>query len=132
MSKILGYEIRSPWGPIATFVDVSKEPVVIGAAFSDIPKFLKSSGQKLDIVDFKKDSRLAGVSAVVIDWIAGDVDAFTVHSSGLEVASQSSWWHCHLLCGLSCESWSAAGSSSGWNCNGNKFDCADSALSSSS
>ena len=77
MSKILGYEIRSPWGPIATFVDVSKEPVVIGAAFSDIPKFLKSSGQKLDIVDFKKDSRLAGVSAVVIDWIAGDVDAFT-------------------------------------------------------
>ena len=76
MSKILGYEIRSPWGPIATFVDVSKEPVVIGAAFSDIPKFLKSSGQKLDIVDFKKDSRLAGVSAVVDDWIAGDVDAF--------------------------------------------------------
>ena len=77
MSTILGYEIRSPWGPIATFVDVSKEPVVIGAAFSDIPKFLKSSGQKLDIADFRKDSKLAGVSAVVADWIAGDVDAFT-------------------------------------------------------
>lgn len=78
MSKILGCEIRSPWGPIATFVDVSKEPVVIGAAFSDIPKFLKSSGQKLDIVDFKKDLKLAGVSAVVTNWIAGDVDAFSV------------------------------------------------------
>ena len=30
-----------------------------------------------DIADFKKDSKLAGVSAVVADWIAGDVDAFT-------------------------------------------------------
>lgn len=78
MSKILGCEIRTPWGPIATFVDVSKEPVVIGAAFSDIPKFLKSSGQKLDIADFKKDLKLAGVSAVVTNWIAGDVDAFSV------------------------------------------------------
>ena len=77
MSTILGYEIRSPWGPIATFVDVSKEPVVIGSAISDIPRFLKKSGQKLDIADFKKDSKLAGVSAVVADWIAGDVDAFT-------------------------------------------------------
>jgi methylated-DNA-[protein]-cysteine S-methyltransferase len=76
MSKILGYEIRSPWGPIATFIDVNKEPVVIGAAFSDIPKFLKKSGHKLDIVEFKSDSKLAGVSAVVGDWIAGDVDAF--------------------------------------------------------
>lgn len=76
MNSVLGYEIKTPWGPIATFVDVSKEPVVIGAAFSDIPRFLKSSGQKLDIADFKKDSKLAGVSAVVADWIAGDVDAF--------------------------------------------------------
>ena len=76
MNSVLGYEIKTPWGPIATFVDVSKEPIVIGAAFSDIPKFLKSSGHKLNIVDFKKDSKLAGVSAVVNDWIAGDVDAF--------------------------------------------------------
>ena len=76
MSKILGYEIKTPWGPIATFVDVTKEPVVIGAAFSDIPKFLKKSGHKLNIVEFKSDSKLAGVSAVVNDWIAGDVNAF--------------------------------------------------------
>ena len=76
MNSVLGYEIKTPWGPIATFVDVSKEPVVIGAAFSDIPKFLKKSGHKLNIVEFKSDSKLAGVSAVVNDWIAGDVDAF--------------------------------------------------------
>lgn len=76
MNSVLGYEIKTPWGPIATFVDVTKEPVVIGAAFSDIPKFLKKSGHKLNIVEFKSDSKLAGVSAVVNDWIAGDVDAF--------------------------------------------------------
>ncbi|MEY4899676.1 MAG: hypothetical protein RL741_435 [Actinomycetota bacterium] len=76
MNSVLGYEIKTPWGPIATFVDVSKEPVVIGAAFSDIPKFLKKSGHKLSIVEFKSDSKLAGVSAIVNDWIAGDVDAF--------------------------------------------------------
>lgn len=76
MSRVLGYEIKTPWGPIATFVDVVDEPVVIGAAFSDIPKFLKASGQKLDIVDFKKDAKLAGITSVVNDWIAGDVDAF--------------------------------------------------------
>jgi methylated-DNA-[protein]-cysteine S-methyltransferase len=76
MNSVLGYEIKTPWGPIATFVDVSKEPVVIGAAFSDIPKFLKKSGHKLNIVEFKSDSKLAGVSAVVNDWIAGDVNAF--------------------------------------------------------
>ena len=76
MNSVLGYEIKTPWGPIATFVDVTKEPVVIGAAFSDIPKFLKKSGHKLNIVEFKSDSKLAGVSAVVNDWIAGDVNAF--------------------------------------------------------
>ena len=76
MAQILGYEIKSPWGTIATFVDVSNEPVVIGAAFSDIPKFLKNSGQKLNIVEFKKDPKLAGVTAVVNDWIAGDLNAF--------------------------------------------------------
>ncbi len=76
MSNILGYEIKSPWGPISTFVDVSSEPVVIGAAFSDIPKFLKKNGQKLDIVDFKSDAKLAGVSNVVKSWIDGDVNAF--------------------------------------------------------
>jgi methylated-DNA-[protein]-cysteine S-methyltransferase len=76
MSAILGYEIKTPWGPIATFVDVAKEPVVIGAAFSDIPKFLKKSGHKLDIVEFKSDPKLAGVSSVVKSWVDGELDAF--------------------------------------------------------
>ncbi len=76
MSTILGYEIKTPWGPIATFVDVTTQPVVIGAAFNDIPKFLKKSGQKLDIVEFRKDPKLAGVTEVVKSWIDGDLDAF--------------------------------------------------------
>ena len=76
MSKILGYEIKTPWGPIATFVDVTKEPVVIGAAFSEIPTFLKKSGHKLNIVEFKSDPKLAGVTAVVKSWVDGDLDAF--------------------------------------------------------
>jgi methylated-DNA-[protein]-cysteine S-methyltransferase len=76
MSAILGYEIKTPWGPIATFVDVAKEPVVIGAAFSDIPKFLKKSGHKLDIVEFKSDPKLAGVTSVVNSWVDGDLDVF--------------------------------------------------------
>jgi len=76
MSKILGHEIKTPWGPIATFVDVTNEPVVIGAAFSDIPKFLKKSGHKLNIVEFKFDSKLAGVTEVVKSWVDGDLDAF--------------------------------------------------------
>ena len=76
MSAILGYEIKTPWGPIATFVDVAKEPVVIGAAFSDIPKLLTKSGHKLDIVEFKSDPKLAGVTSVVNSWVDGDLDAF--------------------------------------------------------
>ena len=76
MSKVLGHEIKTPWGPIATFVDVSNQQTVIGAAFNDIPKFLKKSGQKLDIVEFTKDAKLAGVTEVVESWIDGDLDAF--------------------------------------------------------
>jgi methylated-DNA-[protein]-cysteine S-methyltransferase len=76
MTSVLGYEIKTPWGPIATFVDVTKEPVVIGAAFSEIPKFLKKSGHKLNIVEFKSDAKLAGVTSVVKSWVDGDLDAF--------------------------------------------------------
>jgi methylated-DNA-[protein]-cysteine S-methyltransferase len=76
MSAILGHEIKTPWGPIATFVDVTNEPLVIGAAFSDIPKFLKKSGHKLNIVEFKADAKLAGVTSVVKSWVDGDLDAF--------------------------------------------------------
>lgn len=76
MNSILGHEIKTPWGPIATFVDVTMEPVVIGAAFSDIPRFLKKSGHKLNIVEFKSDVKLAGVTSVVKSWVDGELDAF--------------------------------------------------------
>ena len=76
MTDVLGYEIKTPWGPIATFVDVSKEPVVIGAAFSEIPKFLKKSGHKLNIVEFKSDAKLEGITSIVKSWVDGDLDAF--------------------------------------------------------
>jgi methylated-DNA-[protein]-cysteine S-methyltransferase len=76
MSSVLGHEVTTPWGPIATFVEVSKEPVVLGAAFLDIPTFLKKAGQKLDVVEFKKDAKLAGVSEVIKNWIDGDFDSF--------------------------------------------------------
>jgi len=93
MPAILGYEIKTPWGPIATFVDVAKEPVVIGAAFSEIPKFLKKSGHKLNIVEFKSDAKLAGVTSVVKSWVDGDLDAFKslkVRQSGGEF-TQDVW-----------------------------------------
>ena len=76
MTSVLGHEVKTPWGPIATFVDVTREPVVIGAAFSEIPEFLKKSGRKLDIVEFKSDAKLAGVTSVVRSWVDGDLDAF--------------------------------------------------------
>lgn len=78
MSEILGYEIKTPWGPVATFVDVTNEPVVIGAAFSEIPEFLKKAGHKLNVVEFKSDPKLAGVTSVVKSWVDGDLDAFKV------------------------------------------------------
>jgi methylated-DNA-[protein]-cysteine S-methyltransferase len=76
MHSVLGYEIKTPWGPIATFVDTSIEPIVIGAAFSDIPNFLKQSGHKLNIVEFKSDAKLAGITSVVKSWVDGDLNAF--------------------------------------------------------
>jgi methylated-DNA-[protein]-cysteine S-methyltransferase len=76
MTLVLGYEIKTPWGPIATFVDTSIEPIVIGAAFSDIPNFLKQSGHKLNIVEFKSDAKLAGITSVVKSWVDGDLNAF--------------------------------------------------------
>lgn len=76
MTSVLGHEVKTPWGPIATFVDVTGEPVVIGAAFSEIPEFLKKSGRKLDIAEFKSDAKLAGVTSVVRSWVDGDLDAF--------------------------------------------------------
>jgi hypothetical protein len=69
MSAILGHDLKTPWGSMAVLVDATKQPVVIGAAFLPMQKFLAKAGQKLDVVDFKKDSKLAGVSQVINQWI---------------------------------------------------------------
>lgn len=76
MQKVLGSELMTPWGQLAVLVDVAKEPVVIGAAFSSINKFLAKAGQKIDVVEFKKDPKLAGVTQVINQWIDGDLDVF--------------------------------------------------------
>lgn len=80
--RILGNEIKTPWGPMAVLVEVdqngsSSKPTVIGAAFSPMNKFLTKAGQKLDVVDFQSDRKLAGVTQVVNAWLDGDLNAFT-------------------------------------------------------
>lgn len=62
---------------MSVLVDVEKEPVVIGAAFLSMNKFLRKAGPKLNVTDFKKDPKLAGITAVVNSWIDGDLDAFS-------------------------------------------------------
>lgn len=77
MAKIIGYEIKTPWQPMSVLVDVGKQPIVIGAAFLAMPKFLRKAGQKLNLTEFKKDTKLAGVTEIVNRWIDGDLTAFT-------------------------------------------------------
>jgi methylated-DNA-[protein]-cysteine S-methyltransferase len=77
MTAILGHDLKTPWGSMAVLVDATKQPVVIGAAFLPMHKFLAKAGQKLDVVDFKKDSKLAGVAHVINQWIDGDLNAFS-------------------------------------------------------
>ena len=76
MSKIIGYEIKTPWVPMSVLVDVENKPIVVGAAFLPMTKFLRKAGQKLNISDYKKDTKLAGVTKVINNWIDGDLNAF--------------------------------------------------------
>lgn len=76
MSKIIGYEIKTPWVPMSVLVDVESKPIVVGAAFLPMTKFLRKAGQKLNIADYKKDTKLAGVTQVISNWIDGDLNAF--------------------------------------------------------
>lgn len=76
MSKIIGYEIKTPWVPMSVLVDVENKPIVVGAAFLPMNKFLRKAGQKLNIADYKKDTKLAGVTQVINNWIDGDLNAF--------------------------------------------------------
>jgi len=73
--KLLTHEIPTPWGNIATVVDVSNNPVVIGAGFKPMAKLIKQLPTKYQDADFKKDAKLAGVTNAVKDWIDGDLDA---------------------------------------------------------
>lgn len=74
--KLLIHEISTPWGEIASVVDVSKEPVVIGAGFKPLTKLMKQLDEKYKDFEIKKDPKLAGVTIVVKNWIDGDLDAF--------------------------------------------------------
>lgn len=76
MSQIIGYEIKTPWVPMSVLVDVENKPIVVGAAFLPMTKFLRKAGQKLNISDYKKDTKLAGVTKVINNWIDGDLNAF--------------------------------------------------------
>ena len=40
-------------------------------------KLLKKTKAKISISDFKKDSKLAGVTEIINDWIDGDLNAFS-------------------------------------------------------
>jgi methylated-DNA-[protein]-cysteine S-methyltransferase len=77
MSKIIGCEIKTPWVPMSVLVDVENKPIVVGAAFLPMTKFLRKAGRKLNIADYKKDTKLAGVTQVVNNWIDGDLNAFS-------------------------------------------------------
>ena len=77
MAKIIGYQIKTPWVPMSVLVDVEQKPTVIAAAFLEMPKLLKKTKAKISISDFKKDSKLAGVTEIINDWIDGDLNAFS-------------------------------------------------------
>ena len=77
MSKIIGYQIKTPWVPMSVLVDTAQKPTVIAAAFLEMPKLLKKTKAKISISDFKKDSKLAGVTEIINDWIDGDLNAFS-------------------------------------------------------
>jgi methylated-DNA-[protein]-cysteine S-methyltransferase len=92
MMKLIAHEITSPWGKIATIVDVTKSPEIIGAGFKPLAKLLKQLDLKNDY-KITKDSKLAGIHDNVKDWIDGDLVALTkvrVSQAGAEF-SQDCW-----------------------------------------
>lgn len=77
MSKIIGHQIKTPWVPLSVLVDMVEKPVVIAAAFLEMPKLLRKTKAKILVSDFKKDPKLAGITEVISDWLDGDLNAFT-------------------------------------------------------
>jgi methylated-DNA-[protein]-cysteine S-methyltransferase len=75
MKKLLIHEIKTPWSNIATVMDVTKTPTVIGAGFKPMNKLLKQLNLGKDI-KLIKDAKLEGVTSLVKDWVDGDLDIF--------------------------------------------------------
>ena len=57
--KLLTHEISTPWGKIASVVDVTNTPTVIAAGFKPLAKLIKQLPEKYKEYDFKKDTKLA-------------------------------------------------------------------------
>lgn len=74
--KLLTHEIPTPWGKIATVVDITDVPTVMAAGFEPLSKLIKQLPDKFKGQKFNKDSKLAGVTGVVKDWLDGDLNAF--------------------------------------------------------
>ena len=50
--KLLTHEISTPWGKIASVVDVTNNPTVIGAGFKPLSKLIKQLPEKYQEYDF--------------------------------------------------------------------------------
>ena len=71
---LVNASVRTPWRPLSVIVDVSAAPVVVAAAFQPMPELIAKAGFSDETITSSTD--LGGVSAVVGQWIDGDVDAF--------------------------------------------------------
>ena len=60
--KLLTHEIPTPWGKIATVVDVTDIPTVVAAGFKPLSKLIKQLPDQFDGQKFKSDNKLAGVT----------------------------------------------------------------------
>lgn len=87
MTEFLSYEIKTPWQPMSVIIEAGDKPVVVAAAFQSMSDLVTKASGKLDIGKMRKDAQLQGVTAVVNNWIDGQLDAFdalTVRQPGGE------------------------------------------------
>jgi hypothetical protein len=54
--KLLTHEIATPWGKIATVVDVTDVPTVVAAGFKPLSKLIKQLPDVFNDQKFKKDN----------------------------------------------------------------------------
>ena len=87
MTEFLSYEIKTPWQPMSVIIEAGDKPVVVAAAFQSMPDLVAKASGKLSVGKIKKEAQLQGVTAVVNNWIDGQLDAFdslTVRQPGGE------------------------------------------------